>query len=111
MRVWVDYVHIYRGVYSCSRFVTLRTLLRIPHQGVAEHEIVQALQLTSNFARELESLDLESGELGFNLLDTMPGGKKSVNRAASHQEQGGNQNPEANGRRRFHIHTSTPRHR
>src|SRR5882724_11116713 len=41
----------------------------------------------------------------------MPGGKKPVNRAASHQKQGGNQNPEANAKRRFHIHASTLRRR
>src|ERR1039458_6377373 len=89
----------------------LRPLLRIPHQGVVEHRIVQALQFTSNFTRELESLNLGSGELGFNLLDTTPGVKKSANRAASHQEEGGNQNAETDGRRRFHFHTSTLRHR
>src|ERR1035437_1828439 len=85
----------------------LRPLLRISHQGVAEHGMVQALQFTSNFARELESLDLGTGELGFKLLEKMPGGGKPVNRAARHQEEGGNQNPETNAKRRFHNRTST----
>jgi hypothetical protein len=65
-------------------------LLRIPHQRVTEHRIVQALQFASNFAGELESLDLGSGELGFDVLDTVPGGKEAMNRAASHQKEGGN---------------------
>src|SRR6185369_14614513 len=41
----------------------------------------------------------------------MPGGKKPINRAAGDQKQGGNQNPEANTKRNFHIHVSTPRRR
>ncbi len=62
-------------------------------------DIVQVLQPASNLARELESLDLGSGQSGFKLLGTMPGGGKSVNHPASHQEKGGNQNPETNAKR------------
>src|ERR1039458_4762669 len=98
-------------IYFAAGLCELRPLLRLPHQGVAKHGIVQALQFTSNIARELESLDLGTGESGFKLLDTMPRGKKPVNGAASHQEEGGNQNPETKAKREFHVHTSTPRHR
>src|SRR2546425_13018202 len=86
-------------------------LLGIARQDVAQHRIVQTLQFASDPACKLEPLDLGSGELGFHLLNTMPGGKKPVNRAASHQKQGGNQNPEANAKRSSHVYVSTRRPR
>ena len=93
MRVQAWIMVINPMLEGAAGLLELRPLPRIPHQGVVEHGIVQALQFTPNFAGELESLDLGGGELGFNVLDTMPGGKKSVDCAACHQEQGGTQNP------------------
>jgi hypothetical protein len=59
----------------------------------------------------LEAFKLGTGELGFKLLNTMLREGECVNRAASHQKQGGNQNPETNAKRRFHNYTSTLRRR
>src|SRR5947209_590007 len=74
-REWRPLVHawivlINPIIQGAAGLLELRPLLRISHQDVAQHGIAQGLQFTSNFARELESLDLGSCELGFNLLDT-----------------------------------------
>ena len=73
--------------------------------------MVQIAKSMPDFTRELEGFQLGRGQPVFELLNAALGEGEAENNAADQQEKGGNQNPETNAKRRFHIHASTLRRR
>ena len=73
--------------------------------------MIQVGKSVPDFAREPKALQLGSRQPVFELLNAARGEGEAVNNAAGRKEEGGNQNPEPNAKRRFHNHTSTLRRR
>src|SRR6266850_225873 len=66
--------------------------------------MIQIGKSVPDFAREPKAFHLGSGQPVFELPNAALGKGEAVNNAADQQEEGGNQNPETNAKRRFHIH-------
>jgi hypothetical protein len=89
-------------IQVAAGLVEFRPLLWISDQDVAEHGIIQALEAAVGFSGDLETFELGTGQPGFKLLNAMPRKRECVNRASRHQNKGGNQNPKAKAKGRFH---------
>ena len=68
--------------------------------------MIQIGKSVPDFAREPKALQLGSGQPVFKPLNAVRAENEAVNNSASRKEEGRNQNPETNAKRRFHIYAS-----
>ncbi len=90
----------------------LHPLLGIFDQDVAEHGIVQVGKFVPDFARDSKTFQVGTGQPVLKPRNAVQDIGEAANNAADRQEQGGNQKPKPNAKRRFHNnHASALRRR